>query len=60
MSIKINLLRQDEIFLGIRFGISKIVKDLTRYNPEKDYPKAYILDIGFLIGSIEITYKGSN
>jgi hypothetical protein len=60
MSIKINLLRQDEIFLGIRFGISKIVKDLTRYNPEKDYPKAYTLDIGFLIGSIEITYKGSN
>lgn len=60
MSIKISLLKQDEIFLGIRFGITKIVKDLTRYNPENDYPKAYILDIGFLLGSIELTFKGSN
>ena len=60
MNVKINLFTRDEIFLGIRFGITKVVSDLTRYNPEKDYPKAYILDIGFLIGSIEITYKGSN
>ena len=60
MNVKISLLRQDEIFIGIRLGITKVVTDLTRYDPEKDYPKAYILDIGFLIGSIEITYKGSN
>lgn len=60
MSIKIKLLTQDEIFLGLRFGIHKIVNDLTRYNPEKEYPKAYILDIGFLLGSIELTFKGSN
>jgi hypothetical protein len=60
MSIKISLFRQDEIFIGIRFGVNKVVTDLTKYNPEKDYPKAYILDIGFLIGSIELTYKGSN
>lgn len=60
MHLKIYLLRQDEIFLGIRLSITKVVKDLTKYTPEKEYPKAYILDIGFLIGSIEITYKGSN
>lgn len=60
MHVKINLLRNDEIFLGVRFGINKVVTDLTRYTPEKDYPKAYILDIGFLFGSIELTYKGSN
>lgn len=60
MSIKIKLLTQDEIFFGIRFSISKLVTDITRYNPDKEYPKAYCLDIGFLLGSIEITHKGSN
>lgn len=59
MHIKIKLLTQDEIFLGVRFAISKIVTDLTRYSPEKEYPKAYTLDIGFLLGTIELTYKGS-
>jgi hypothetical protein len=60
MSVKIKLLTQDEIFIGIRFSLSKIVKDITRFDPDKEYPKAYCLDIGFLLGSIEITYKGSN
>lgn len=60
MHIKIKLLTQDEIFFGIRFTISKVVTDLTRYSPEKEYPKAYTLDIGFLLGTIELTFKGSN
>lgn len=60
MSIKIKLLTQDEIFIGVRFAISKIVNDITRYSHDKEYPKAYTLDIGFLLGSIEITFKGSN
>jgi hypothetical protein len=60
MHIKIKLLTQDEIFFGVRFTISKVVTDLTRYSPEKEYPKAYTLDIGFLLGTIELTFKGSN
>jgi hypothetical protein len=60
MRIKIKLLTQDEIFFGVRFTISKVVTDLTRYSPEKEYPKAYTLDIGFLLGTIELTFKGSN
>lgn len=60
MHIKIKLLTQDEIFFGLRFTISKVVTDLTRYSPEKEYPKAYTLDIGFLLGTIELTFKGSN
>lgn len=58
MHIKIKLLSSDEIFIGLRFSITKLVKDLSTYSPDKEYPKAYGLDIGFLFGSIELTYKG--
>ena len=59
MHTKIKLLSSDEIFLGLRFGITKLVTDLKSYDPEKEYPKAYALDIGFIFGSIEFTIKGS-
>lgn len=60
MHIKIKLLSADEIFIGLRFSITKLVTDLKTYSPNKEYPKAYALDIGLLFGSIELTYKGSN
>ena len=59
MHIKIKLLTQDEIFFGVRFTISKLVTDILSYSPHREYPKAYTLDIGFLLGTIELTYKGS-
>lgn len=59
MHTKIKLLSTDEIFLGIRFSITKLVTDLKSYNPDKEYPRAYALDIGFIFGSIEFTIKGS-
>jgi hypothetical protein len=60
MKINIKLLSSDEIFLGIRLSITNLVTDLSTYSPDKKYPKAYGLDIGFLFGSIEMMYKGSN
>jgi hypothetical protein len=60
MKINIKLLPSDEVFIGIRISITKMITDLSTYSPEKQYPKAYGLDIGFLFGSIEMIYKGSN
>lgn len=60
MHFKLRLLPPDEIFFGFKFSIHKIVKDVTTYSPNKEYPRAYILDIGFLLGILEITFKGSN
>jgi hypothetical protein len=60
MHFKLRLLPPDEIFFGFKFSIHKIVKDVTTYSPDKEYPRAYILDIGFLLGILEITFKGSN
>lgn len=60
MHIKIRILSADEIFIGLRFSITKLVRDLKTYSSDKQYPKAYALDIGLLFGSIELTYKGSN
>lgn len=59
MYTKLRLLSSDDIFIGLRFSITKLVTDLSTYNPDKTYPKAYALDIGFLFGSIEFTIKGS-
>jgi hypothetical protein len=57
MHIKIKFLPQNEIFLGVQFGIQKVVRDLKSYDPESDdYDKAYVLDIGFLLGSIQFTF----
>lgn len=57
MQVKLNILPQNEIFLGIQFGIQKVVTDLKTYDPENpDYQKAYTLDIGFLLGSIQFTF----
>ena len=60
MKTRLNLFPTDEIFFGFKFSIHKIVRDVKTYSPDKEYPKAYILDIGFLFGTIEITFKGSN
>lgn len=60
MHFKLRLLPSDEIFFGFKFSIHKIVKDVKTYSPDKEYPRAYILDIGFLLGILEITFKGSN
>jgi len=57
MQVKLNILPQNEIFLGIQFGIQKIVRDLKDYDPNsEEYETAYTLDIGFLLGSIQFTF----
>jgi len=60
MHIKIKILSSDEVFIGLRFAITKMVTDIRSYSPDIEYPKAYTLDIGLLFGSIELTYKGSH
>jgi hypothetical protein len=60
MKTKVNLFPSDQIFFGFDFSIHKIVADIQTYSADKEYPKAYVLDIGFLFGTIEITFKGSN
>lgn len=60
MHIKIRIFPKDELLFGIRFGISTLVTDLSSYSPDKTYPKAYNLDIGFLFGNIQLLFKGSH
>jgi hypothetical protein len=60
MKVKLSLFSSSEIFLGVRFGITKLVTDLSLYDPKEDYPRAYSLEFGFLFGTIEFLVKGSS
>lgn len=59
MHIKLKLLSQDDIFIGLRLTVTKIVEDIKTYDTNKIYPKAYVLDFGFIFGNIEITIRSS-
>lgn len=58
MIFKISILSPSEIFVGLRFSISKLVSDVQSYDPSIEYPKAYSLEIGLLFITIDITKKG--
>ncbi len=60
MHIKIKLFSKDEMLLGIRIGISKLIRDLSTYSPDKEYPRAYNVEIGLVFLSIELLIKGSH
>lgn len=59
MHVQIKLLSATEIFLGLRFSITKLVDDISVYNPDKKYPNAYTLEIGLIFINIDIMKKGS-
>jgi len=59
MKIQLKILSSSEIFLGLKFSITKMVEDITTYTKDKKYPKMYILEIGLIFISIEIYKKGS-
>ena len=59
MNIRIEFLNPNSLFVGFRFTHTKLVENINTYNPEKEYPRVYVFDIGFLFFDITITKKGS-
>jgi hypothetical protein len=60
MHIKIKFFSKDEMLFGVRIGISKLIRDLSSYSPEKEYPRAYNVEIGLVFISLELMIKGSH
>jgi hypothetical protein len=48
------------MLFGVRIGISKLIRDLSSYSPEKEYPRAYNVEIGLVFISLELMIKGSH
>jgi len=58
--MKIRLFPQNELFLGLRLGISKIVSkdEMKNYDNKKTYPKMYTIELGLIFVVFEILIKG--
>lgn len=53
----VSLFPRNEIYLGLRISQVSKVSNLSSYNPEKEYPSHYVVELGFIF--VTFTWRSS-